>query len=253
MEHIKCETEESLLIVTMSRGKANAMNAAMVEELCGAVDRAASDEEVRGVVLASDQPKFFSGGFDLNEVFQYDRDRMREFFGRFIDLYQSIYRLPKPTVAAVSGHAFAGGALLALACDFRVMGDGEFGFAVNEINLGVVLTPGLIRLLVDRVGAGHARRILLSGDPLTPSQALQTGLAGEVVDSESALDRAKALAKSLGEKPPLTFGAFKHAIGEATGYGESADDRRYLDEFLDSWFSPEAEERKRALMESMKR
>src|ERR1044072_5884085 len=86
MEYIKTENNEGLLIVKMARGKANALNTAMVEELNAALDHAASDENVRGVVLASDRPKVFSGGFDVLEVFAYDRETMTEFFGRFIDL-----------------------------------------------------------------------------------------------------------------------------------------------------------------------
>ena len=231
----------------MSRGKANAMNRDMVEELCACVEQAAADESIRGLMIASGCPKFFSGGFDLNEVFQYDRDTMREFFGRFIDLYQGLYALPKPVVAAVSGHAFAGGALLALACDFRIMTDGQFGFAINEINMGVLLPPGLIRLILDRVGVGHARMVLLTGEAFSPAQALQMGLAAEVVEPESIAERAKALAFSLADKPPLAFAGFKRAIGEIAGRPPTDDDRRYLDEFIENWFSPEAEERKRAL------
>ncbi|MCI0485111.1 MAG: enoyl-CoA hydratase/isomerase family protein [Blastocatellia bacterium] len=253
MEHVRSEREEQLLILTMSRGKANAMNRDMVEELCTSVEQSAADENIRGVVLASGCPRFFSGGFDLDEVFQYDRAAMRDFFGRFIDLYQGLYSLPKPVVAAVSGHAFAGGALLALACDFRVMAEGQFGFAVNEVNLGVVLPPGLIRLILDRVGVGNARRMLLTGEALTPAQALQMGLAAELVEPESVAERARMMARAMAEKPPLAFAGFKRAIGELGGRPPSDDDRLYLDEFIDNWFSAEAEERKRALVESLKR
>jgi enoyl-CoA hydratase/carnithine racemase len=132
MNHIRTETSENLLIVAMARGKANALNAAMVEELNVAVKEAAHNTDIRGVVLASDRPKFFSGGFDVMEVFNYERETMTEFFGQFIDLYEGLVNLPKPVVAAISGHAFAGGAVLALACDVRVMAEGPFGFALNE-------------------------------------------------------------------------------------------------------------------------
>src|SRR5215212_4102875 len=152
MEHIKSETNEDLLVVTMSRGKANAINGEMVDEMCVAIKEAGSNESVRVVVLASDRAKFFSGGFDVREVFEYDRETMADFFGRFIDLYEGMMRLPKPIVAAVSGHAFAGGAVLALACDTRVMAEGEFGFALNEINIGLALPRGMVRMAINAVG-----------------------------------------------------------------------------------------------------
>jgi len=80
----------------------------MVEELISIIGQARSTGAVRAIVLASANPKFFSPGFDVTEVFQYDRERMTEFFGRFIDLYEMMFRLPKPLVAAVSGHAYLG-------------------------------------------------------------------------------------------------------------------------------------------------
>src|SRR5262249_19605191 len=142
MEFVKSERDGKLLVVTISRGKANALNSAVVEELHLVLDDAEESADVRGVVVASDRPKFFSAGFDVVEVFSYDRETMRVFFGRFMDLYERMLRFPKPVVAAVTGHAYAGGAVLALACDARVMSRGDFGFALNEINLGIVLPPG---------------------------------------------------------------------------------------------------------------
>ena len=118
--------------------------------------------------------------------------------------------------------------------------------------MGVVLPPGLIRLILDRFGIGPARRMLLTGEALTPAQALRIGLVAEIVEPESVIERARALAHSLAEKPPLAFAGFKRALGALTGHPSTDDDRRYLDEFIDNWFSPEAEERKRALVESLK-
>ena len=76
MEHLLSERNGNLSILTLARGKANALNYALVEELCGAVAAAAADDSVRGLVLASGRPRFFSGGFDIREVFTYDRDGM---------------------------------------------------------------------------------------------------------------------------------------------------------------------------------
>src|SRR5580704_17400511 len=100
MEHILSERDGSLLILTLARGKANALNAALLQELHDAVTAAAADDSVRGLVLASNRPRFFSSGFDVREVFGYDPPGMTHFFGRFIDLYESLYRFPKTVVAA---------------------------------------------------------------------------------------------------------------------------------------------------------
>lgn len=252
MEFIKVDRDDELLIVTLSRGKANPLNAAMVDELIDAFQAAASND-VRGVVLASDRTGFFSSGFDVGEVFEYDRDRMKEFFGRFIDLYEGILRLPKPVVGAVSGHAFAGGAVLALACDARVIAEGDFGFALNEVNLGIVVPPGFIRMAVAAVGEKNAREIILEGKTITPARALEMGLADAVVKPEFVLERAVARARELAAKPPLAFGAVKRLFLEAGGLTDASSDHLTLAQFADHWFSPEATERKQALVRSIKR
>jgi enoyl-CoA hydratase/carnithine racemase len=253
MEHIKTEANEGLLIVTMSRGKANALNGAMVDEMNAAIADAGSDESVRGVVLASDRAKFFSGGFDATEVFEYDRETMTDFFGRFIDLYEGLMRLTKPVIAAVSGHAFAGGAVLALACDKRVMAEGEFGFALNEINLGLALPPGMIRMAASVIGIGKARELVLEGRTFKPDEALKYGLASELVSPEAVFERAIAQARKMADKPPLTFGAIKRSFNQVTGLLPNGSDQQYLNEFIDHWFSPESKRYRQVLIDSLRR
>ena len=248
MEHIQSAREGSLSILTLSRGKANALNYALVDELCAAVAAAAADDSVGGLVLASALPRFFSSGFDIREVFGYDRDGMSAFFGRFIDLYESLYSFPKPVGAALSGHAFAGGAILAIACDFRIMADGDFGFALNEINLGLALSPTIRRMLADAVGVARARDVLLFGEPLTPARALEIGLVRELAPAEQVRDRAIACARFLAAKPPAAYREIKRSLRESGGRDDQHTDRSTLGQFLDMWFSAEAQEARRAVV-----
>ena len=251
MTSIRTEVADGLLIVTLSRGKANALNAAMIEELHGAVAQA-HGPDMRGLVLASDRPKFFSGGFDVTEVFQYGREAMTSYFGSFMDLYEDLFRFSKPVVAAISGHAVAGGAVLALACDVRVMAEGPFQFALNEVNLGVVLPPGVIRMAVDAIGPRYARELFLAGEPLSPTRALEIGLVSELAPPEQVLERAVAQARRLAEKPAGAFGAIKRTLIEVTGHETAGSDRRHLTRFIDHWFAPESEQRRKALVESLR-
>jgi Delta3-Delta2-enoyl-CoA isomerase len=247
MEHIQCEREGSLSIVSLARPKANALNRALVGELYDAVRAAEQDESVRGLVLASSQPRFFSSGFDVREVFAYDREGMTSFFGRFVDLYESLYRFPKPTVAALSGHTFAGGAILAIACDFRIMAAGEFGFALNEINLGLALSTTIRRMLVGAIGVAHAREALLFGDPIGPARALEIGLARELAPPEQVRERAIACARILASKPPNAYREIKRSLREAGGGDEAARDPGMIERFVEMWFSAEAQECRRAI------
>ena len=241
------ERDGSLSILTLSRGKANALNYALVEELCGAVAAAAADDGVRGLVLESDRPRFFSSGFDIREVFTYDRDGMSAFFGRFIDLYESLFRCPKPVVAALGGHTFAGGAILAIACDFRIMAEGEFGFALNEINLGLSLSPTMRAMLVNAVGPVYAREIMLLGDPITPVRAREIGLVTQSAPADEVREQAVALARRLAAKPPGAYREIKRALRESSGCEDPHTDRATLSQFLDMWFSSEAGDARRAV------
>ncbi|HEY7547715.1 MAG TPA: enoyl-CoA hydratase/isomerase family protein [Blastocatellia bacterium] len=251
MEFIRHEKKDNLSIITLSRARSNAINGALLVELAQAVNHAADDESVRGVVLASDQPRFFSGGFDVNEVFAYDRERMRDFFGRFIDVYEKLHRLPKPVVAAVGGHAFAGGAFLVLTADLRIFAEGDFGFALNEINFAVVLPPGMVRMAIDALGLRHARDLLFYGSPISPAEALKIGLAKEAVATEAVLERAIHHARALAEKPAAAFAAVKRSFLEATGH--AASDREGLEPFLDHWFSSDCIDGRQKIIESLRK
>jgi Delta3-Delta2-enoyl-CoA isomerase len=251
MDFLKVEVDGEVLIVKLARGKANALNAAMVEELITVFADAAGRADVRAAVLASDRPKFFSTGFDVIEVFDYDQRTMTEFFGRFIDLYESMLRLPKPLIAAVNGHAYAGGAVLALSCDARVMAEGAFGFAVNEIKLGIVVPPGFIPMATNAVGFNNARELILTGKTLTPAQAFDIGLACEMATPDDVLERAIVRAREMAGEPPGAFAAVKRLFLDRAGF-TGVSDRASLDRFIEHWFSPEAMERKEALIKSMR-
>jgi Delta3-Delta2-enoyl-CoA isomerase len=253
MGDIQLEHDGPVLVATMARGKANALNAALVEELHALLDAARGDESVRAVVIASANHKLFCGGLDVGEVFAYDEPTMRQFFDRFVALLDGLRDLPKPVVAAVSGHAYAGGALIALASDFRVLSDGEFGFALNEVDLGLVLPAAATRWIAPILGAA-TRDVLLGGAAITPKQALELGIASDVVPASAVVHRAIALARALAEKPPIAFAAIKRGIVEALGgLPAPAERRAFVDQFMHYWNGPESTGRRQALIASMKR
>lgn len=240
MEHVDVSRDGEVVVATLNRGKANAIVPAMVEELHEVLDRVRTDASVSALVLSSANPRMFSAGFDLAEVFSFDNDRMREFFGRFMDLFEGLRLVQKPTVAAVTGHAFAGGALLAIACDFRVMADGESGFAINEVNLGLVLPDSAVDWLVDALGPA-ARRVLLGGQALVPAQAMAAGIAHEVVPPAEVVPRAVALAHELGGKPPHAYAAVKRSLGRAYGQPMTPAGRgEAISQFMAFWEGAES-------------
>jgi enoyl-CoA hydratase/carnithine racemase len=219
----------------------------MVEELAAAVQRAAADDAVRALVLASDVPRMFSAGFDVGEVFAYDRERMSAFFARFVRLFESLRTMPKPVVAALSGHAFAGGAILALSADFRVMADSA-SISVNEVDLGVMLPPRMIRAMAANASVELMRSMLLGGEVVGAARAASGGLVSQVASAEDVVAASVARAKQLGEKPSAAFAAHKQALDPSVA-GEPLDSE--VQTTMAAWFAPESVALRRALTERL--
>jgi enoyl-CoA hydratase/carnithine racemase len=194
-------------------------------------------------------PGIFSAGFDAREIFPFDAGEIKVFFGGFLQLTHAILDLPKPVVAAIDGHAIAGGAILALACDARVMGEGGYGFAVNEINLGLVVSMGLLQMAVAAVGANAARELILEGVTISPQRAHSIGLAGELAPAGQVVVRAEARARKLMEKPPLAFAAVKRLFRETLAPAAGREGPS-LDTFVEHWVSEESRARRAKLAAS---
>ncbi|MBY0507080.1 MAG: enoyl-CoA hydratase/isomerase family protein [Bryobacteraceae bacterium] len=252
MEYIHYEIEDGVAVATMQRGKSNPLNHAMVGEMLTAVEQAAADPAVRAFVLASDRSRFFSPGFDVTEVFTYDRERIGLFLNQFARMMDQLQWMPKPTVAALSGHTYAGGALAALCADFRVMADdAAYGFALTEVNIGVRLPASVFLLLSTAAGVPLARRSFLTGDPIRPAEGLQAGLFHALYREGEVRTQSIALAKYLATKPPATYAAIKEKVLLTAGLRRLDAASNWIDP--EAWFTPEAEQMKRQLAEKLKR
>lgn len=235
MKFVKFETSGTVAVITMNRPKANPLNRQMLGELLEAFQLAAVDGNIRAVLFTSAVPRFFSAGFDAMEVFSYEKEQMRDFLGAFGRLISIVLNFPKPVIGALPGHAVAGGAILALGCDFRVMAEGDYRFAMNEIDVGVVLPHGLFRMLTAAAGVPVARRMILAGEALSPAKALEAGLVAQVVPEAQIPATGMALAQFLSAKPPATFAALKKIILETTGVAGAA-----FEPDVEPWFTDEA-------------
>ncbi len=227
-------------VISMDRPKANAIHEGLVRDLTQALHDARETPGVKAIVLSSAQEGYFSVGFDVREVFDFDRDRMLTFWSEFIDLYESLYHFPKPVVGALPGHTFAGGIILAFACDFRVMAQGPYGLGVSGINLGIPLPLGVMNMAINAIGPGHARRLFLSGETITPEYALEIGLVQALVPAERVLQGGIALAETLANKSPAAYRAIHRMFDALSGFDAIGSDKDRLDEFVQWWFNDES-------------
>lgn len=187
MQYIQTTQDTSLCQIQLKRPPVNAINHQLVMELQHALKACA---EKKLAVLITGAPGIFSAGLDVIELFGYDRAQMRAFFEDFMQLHQDIVCYPEPLVVAITGHCPAGGTVLALGADWRVMADGAYQIGLNEMAVNIQITEALIRGYSFWLGEGQAHQAIIEGKLFIPEEALKLGLIQEVTDLESVEQRA---------------------------------------------------------------
>jgi Delta3-Delta2-enoyl-CoA isomerase len=128
---LNIDFQDKVMIVNLNRGVINALNLELVQQLSEAFGKAKNDPEVRGLVLSSSNEKFFCIGFDIPGLYELDQEDFSCFYRSFNNMCLELYTLPKPTTAAITGHATADGCILALYCDYRLIAQGKYRFRVR--------------------------------------------------------------------------------------------------------------------------
>jgi len=235
------EDRAGVRILTMARGRANALDAAFASALHGAAHEAEEDREVRAVVLTSASPKIFCGGFDLGTLAHADAETFGLFVRAFDALFFDLFLLGKPLVAALTGHAVAGGALLASTADFRLAAEGPGTIGLPEVTLGVHVPRHCVEAMRTTVGEQALTRWALLGETMPFAEAHDLGAIDRIVPGDRLLDEAVALANRLGGASSEVYAAIKRDLRGAA-FEKAQDvlpDGRKA--FVDSWFSPEGQ------------
>ena len=246
---IQIEYQNEVALVKLDRPVTNALNLQLLDELGKALRGVKQDPDVRGLVLTSSNTRFFSIGFDIPHLFELAVEDFRVFYRAFNQVCADLYTLPKPTVAAITGHAIAGGCILALCCDYRFIAAGRKLMGLNEIKLGVPV-PYLADCILQRMaGARNARDMLDSGEFYSPEQSLDKGIVDQVLPLEQVLPASIEKARSLGAMPQVAFAAIKQNRVEEIEARVLANREEKESAFVECWYSATARERLREAME----
>jgi enoyl-CoA hydratase/carnithine racemase len=246
---VEVESCDTVAVVRLNLGITNALNLEFVGELAAALQQVKTDSQARGMVLCGSNQKFFSIGFDVPQLYGLSEGEFRVFYESFNDLCFDLYTMPKPTVAAITGHAIAGGCILALCCDYRLIAAGRKLMGLNEIKLGVPVPYLIDCVLRNLVGARYAREIVEMGEFYQPEESLRLGMVDEVCAVEDAVARAIGKADRLGAMPPLAYEVIKRNRVERVAGEVLAKWEERKREFVKCWYSEAARERLRAAME----
>jgi enoyl-CoA hydratase/carnithine racemase len=236
MRFLQLDIREGLVTVRLERGKVNALNGEVVDELATCLRSLGSDPAVRGVVLTG-TGKFFSFGFDIPEFLGMARDEFAAYLRKFTALYRDLFLHPRPVVAALNGHTVAGGCMLATACDVRVMAKENAKIGLNEIGFGSSVFAGSLELLRFWVGDRRAQEIVYGGTLYTAEQALDRGLVDAVVPDGALLDEARTRLEELASRSPQAFLSIKRLLRGPVAEEIERREEASIREFVEIWYS----------------
>src|SRR5690554_1889513 len=251
MKHLSLSVTDKMALIGLNRGRSNAINAELLEELKVIFKSVQDDDTIAGVILHGKEG-FFSAGLDLIELYDYSEMEIRAFWESFLSFVQSFTAFKKPVVAAIGGHSPAGGCVLALCCDYRIMADGEFIIGLNEVPVGIIVPDAIFHLYSFWIGQAKAYQYLLEGKLLSPEQALKVGLIDELVSPAALRSRAEKQLKKYIQLEANTWQQSKINMRRELISKMSVDPTETLDIMLKQWWSPSTRSILKTIIENLK-
>ena len=247
---MKWEIKEGMAHLKLDRGSSNALNRVMVDELLRELKAIEKDASVSGLILHG-KPGFFSSGLDLIELYHYNEEEIHDFWRQFLKLLQVFVEFPKPTVAAIGGHSPAGGCLLALCCDYRIMAEGDFIIGLNEVPVGIIVPERIFSLYAFWLGQARAYEYLLEGKLLKPQEALQVGLVNEVTAANRLITQAEKQMKAYLQFNGAVWRSSKLNIRRKLIGEFNADANEEIEQVLKQWWTPSNRQALKSILDNL--
>lgn len=243
------EHDHGIRELRLARPPVNALDPRLIAALKQAIEQA--PREGAEALVLSGSPGLFSAGLDIPALLQLDRDAMRAFWQDFFGVCAALACSPIPIAAAVTGHSPAGGAVIAIYCDYRVMARGDFRIGLNEVQVGLTVPDCIQATLRRLIGTYRAERLLVAGAMLDANAALAAGMVDELADVDQVAPRAIAWLQPLLQLPRHAMLATRATARAdlATLFADPAT--LGIEDFLDGWFAPEAQTTLHALVERL--
>ena len=236
MEYLSTYEQGGIGTLVLNRGKVNALIDETVKEMHNTLYEFQMNPDIKAVIVTG-KGKFFSFGFDVPEFLSYSKEEFTDFLIKFTDLYTTMFMYPKPIVAALNGHTIAGGCMLALACDRRIMVSGKARISLNEIDFGSSVFAGSTEMLRFWVGDKNATAILSSGAMYSAEEAEKLGLIDQAVTEENLIPAALDKALELGKKYNPAFAGIKSLLRKSIVENMKSREHKSIAEFVEIWYS----------------
>jgi enoyl-CoA hydratase len=244
---LRITRDEGIVLLRIERPPVNAIDLACLREMEQALRELEASADARALVLTG-AGTCFSAGLDLKRVPSYGPEEQRETVRAIDRALALLYGLPFPTVAALNGHAIAGGLVFALACDQRIGARGRFRIGLSEARAAIPFPAVAMALVKAELPAAVARRLVLAARNYGPEEALADGVLDELAEPEALLARARAVALELAAIPPRAYARIKEQLrAEALAHCRRIAETG-LDPLANSWLGPETRAASAALL-----
>lgn len=239
------DLSDGILTLRVDHGKAGALDVELAQAVIAALDQATAG--ARAVVLTG-TGSIFSAGVDLFRLVEGGPDYVRRFFPLLTGFVQRLFTLPIPLVVAANGHSIAGGGLMVMAGDHRLVAEGNARIGVPELLVGVPFPAGPLELVRYAANPGLVQQLVFMGRTLTTAEALAHGLVDEVVAPDELLERAGEVARQLAAIPPDVYRLTKRRL-RAEASRRMEDSAAHDESALAIWCAPETHARIREYLE----
>ena len=228
----------NIALLTLANGKANALDIEFCRALTGQF-AALKKAPVEAVVIAAEGP-IFSAGVDLLRASKGGVKYLRQFLPVLNKMFDAVFNFPKPVVAAVNGHAIAGGCVLACCADYRLMARGNGKIGVTELLVGLPFPALAFEVMRFVTGPRHFAELIYTGATLPPDEAMERGLLHEVVEPATLQERALDAARMLAQISPVAFMQTKQQMRLGVTDRIKRDGKRTDAAVTKLWTSPKA-------------
>jgi len=239
MEMIRTKSDGNVALLMLNRGFTNPWNLELVNKLRENIHELRDDPKVGGIILTSSNQKFFSIGFDIPELFPLSKEDFKVFYTSYNQLCLDLFTFPKPTIAAITGHAVAAGCIITMCCDYRFIAEGRKLMGVNEIKIGVPIPYPASCIMQALLGFRTNRDLNDFGEYYPAEELLKMGLVDRVLPLEQVLPESIALIKKIASYPFHAFSMIKRNRTETIAKHIREHLTEQDDYFINCWYSEE--------------
>ena len=243
------EHAQGIRELRLARPPVNALDAALIAALRSAIAQAPADG-AQGLIV-SGRSGLFSAGLDIPALLALDAAALTRCFEDFFGLLAALAASPIPVAAAITGQSPAGGAVLALFCDWRVMARGSYRIGLNEVQVGLAVPDGIQHLLRRLVGPRRAERLMVAGAMIPARRAFAIGMVDELADLPQVLPTAIGWLSALLALPSSPM-LRTRALARADVI-DALENHIHLDGFIDAWDEPDTQETLKALVAKLRK